>query len=88
MSLSHRPNAAFASALLFAVLAACAPTHYRNAAHANYGEAEYKTDLKQCRSQNSRLVTSNGYDVHTDVQVDEPKAQSCMSERGWQSGSR
>jgi hypothetical protein len=88
MSLSHRRNAAFAIALLFAALTACAPTQYRNATHPNYGEAEYKTDLKHCRSQNSKLVTSNGYDVHTDVQVDEPKAQSCMSERGWQSGSR
>jgi hypothetical protein len=77
-----------ATALLLLTLNGCASTQYKNATHPNYGDAEYKDDLAQCRKQNSKVVTSYGYDYRTEVQVDEPKAQSCMAELGWQPVTR
>ena len=83
------PRVSLATVLALAGLGGgCDAPRYRNSSHANYGDAEYKNDLAQCRSQNSRIVTNTGYDVTTSVQVDEAKAQSCMNERGWQAGNR
>ena len=78
----HLPQLLPAMALL--ALCGCAATPYRNATHPDYGETQYKSDLAQCRSQNSTVVTSYGYDPNSSVKVDEAKAQSCMNERGWQ----
>jgi hypothetical protein len=78
----------FVTVLLLATLGGCGTTTYKNATHANYGDAEYKNDLAQCRGQNSKVVTSMGYDNNSHVEVDEAKAQSCMNERGWQAVSR
>jgi hypothetical protein len=72
------------SAILLGALCACTATQYRNAAHPEYGDAQYKTDLAQCRRENSTVVTSQGYDLQTKVQVDDAKAGACMTARGWQ----
>ena len=77
-----------ATALSLAVLGGCAATQYKNAGHPGYGDAEYKSDLKQCRDQNSKIILSSGYDDRSTVDVDEDKAQSCMNQRGWQAVSR
>ena len=34
----------------------------QNPSQPGYGDAEYKSDLAQCRKQNSKIVTSSGYD--------------------------
>jgi len=77
-----------AAVLLIAALCGCTPTQYRNVSHPTYGDAEYKNDLAQCRKQYSKVVTSSGYDDRSAIEVDEAKARSCMSERGWQEVSR
>jgi hypothetical protein len=82
-----RTDATLASALLLAVLGGCNAPQYRNASHPGYGDPEYKNDLAQCRNQNSKIIVTTGYDTSSSVQVDEAKAQSCMSERGWQAGT-
>src|SRR5271166_58631 len=82
------PRVSLATVLALAGLGGCVAPRYKNTIHANYGDAEYKNDLAQCRSQNSKIVVSTGYDTTSSVQVDEAKAQSCMNERGWQAGSR
>ena len=64
--------------------AGCDLTQYRNASHPNYGDADYKSDLAQCRKQSSKVVAVSGYDDRSEIQVDEAKARSCMTERGWQ----
>ena len=74
--------------------AACRPRRMRfgdttrTQAIPSYGDAQYKTDLAQCRKQNSKIVIVGGYDDKGEVQVDEDKARSCMNERGWQAVSR
>ena len=78
----------FSLPLLLAVLVGCSTTQYKNPSHPNFGEAEYKNDLEQCRKQNSRIVMSSGYDDKSEVKVDEAKAQACMTERGWQASNR
>jgi hypothetical protein len=70
--------------LLLGTAAACSPTHYQNTTHPGYGDAEYKADLAQCRKENSTTTTTQGYDVQIHVDVDEAKAASCMTARGWQ----
>ncbi len=60
----------------------------KNPSHPNYGDSEYKDDLAQCRKQNSKIVIVSGYDDRAETQVDEAKARSCMTERGWQAVSR
>jgi len=82
------PRVSLATVLVIAALGGCDTPRYKNTNHPNFGEAEYKNDLAQCRGQNSKIVTTTGYDVTTSVQVDEAKAQSCMNERGWPAGSR
>ena len=72
-----------------AVLSGCSDnTRHQNSAHPNYGAAEYKQDLDQCRSQNSKVVVTQGYDAGSKVEVDEAKAQACMTGRGWQTTGR
>jgi hypothetical protein len=71
-------------AIVLAVLAGCNSPSYRNVAHPNYGDAEFKNDQADCRSQASKIVTRTGYDTATDVQVDEDKARACLADRGWQ----
>jgi hypothetical protein len=78
------PRASLAATLLLATLAGCDSTQYRNASHPNYGDADYKSDLAQCRKQNSKVVAVSGYDDRSEIQVDEAKARSCMTKRGWQ----
>jgi hypothetical protein len=70
--------------LLLTALCGCSNGQYKNVSNPGYGEAEYKNDLAQCRKQYSKVVMSSGYDDKSSVEVDEPKAQSCMTERGWQ----
>ena len=77
-----------ATTLLLAVLGGCDTTQYKNPSHPGYGDAQYKSDLAQCRSQNSKVVIRGGYDDRAAVEVDEAKARSCMNERGWQAVSR
>ena len=84
----HRLHYVPVLALLAAMLGGCASARYQNATHPNYGDAEYKADLTQCRSENSKTVTVSGHYETTEVQVDEAKARSCMTARGWQPASR
>ena len=76
--------------LAFAVvgtLGGCSAGHDQNVNHPSYGDAEYTADREQCRKQNSKIVMSSGYDDRSDIQVDEAKARSCMTDRGWQPAS-
>ena len=68
------------------MLAGCSTAQHKNVTHTNYGEAEYKLDQQQCRSQNSTIVMSSGYDDKSEVKVDVVKARACMAARGWQDG--
>jgi hypothetical protein len=72
-------------AVLSGVLCACTwPLRYQNLSHPNYGAAEYRTDLAQCRSGSSTVVVSiQGYDMQSGVGVDEVKANVCMAAQGW-----
>jgi hypothetical protein len=51
-------------------------------------EAEYNTDLAQCRKQSSKVVAVSGCDGRSEIRVDATKARTCMTERGWQALSR
>jgi hypothetical protein len=76
-------------ALLLGALGGCQSTQYKNMAHPDYGDVEYKRDLTQCHSQNSQVYTHpGGYSDVTEVKVDEAKAASCMTDLGWQTVSR
>ena len=82
------PRLSFAATLLLAMLGGCDATRTRSPSHPGYGDAQYKTDLAQCRSQNSKVVIRGGYDDKSVLEVDEDKARSCMNERGWQAVGR
>ena len=69
-------------------LMGCSSTQYANPSRPGSTDADYKNDLAQCRKQNSTIITSAGYDDRSEVRVDEAKAQSCMTERGWRAVSR
>jgi hypothetical protein len=73
---------------VLSALSACATTHYQNTAHPTYGDTEYQNDLAQCRKENSTFTTTQGYDVQVHVDVDEAKAASCMTARGWQAANK
>jgi hypothetical protein len=85
-----RPSCvSFSLALLLGALGGCQSTQYKNVAHPDYGDTEYKRDLTQCRTQNSQVYTHpGGYTDVTEVKVDEAKAASCMTDHGWQAVSR
>ena len=78
------PRAATISAIVLAVLGACSTAHHQNASHPDYGEAQYQSDLADCQSRNSTIVTSQGYDLQSHKATDEAKVATCMSGRGWQ----
>ena len=85
----RRSCVSFSLALLLGGLGGCQSTQYKNAAHPDYGDAEYKRDLTLCRNQNSQVYTHpGGYTDVTEVKVDEAKATACMTDRGWQAASR
>ncbi len=88
MARRYLPRALATLAIPLGLLCCCTPGHYQNTTHPNYGDAEYKADLAQCRHDNSTTKTTQGYDVQTIVTVDEPKAASCMTARGWQPTSK
>jgi len=77
-----------AAVVIVALLGGCATDHYQNVSHPNYGDAEYKTDLAQCRKENTAITTTQGYDVQIHTDVDEAKAASCMTARGWQKAAK
>jgi hypothetical protein len=81
-------RATLAATLSLATLGGCDSTQYKNASHPNYGDADYKSDLAQCRKQNSKVVAVSGYDDRSEIHVDEARARTCMTERGWQAVSR
>ena len=70
--------------VVLAILGGCASDHYQNSIHPNYGNTEYDADVAQCRKENSTTTTTQGYDLQIHVDVDEAKAASCMTARGWQ----
>jgi hypothetical protein len=82
------PRGSASLAILLGVLCGCTSTRYQNISHPNYGDAEYKSDLAECRRANSTVVSIQGYDVQEKVTVDEAKAESCMDARGWQKASK
>ncbi len=73
---------------LLGTASACSSTQYKNVNHPNYGDAEYQADRAQCRKENSTTTSTQGYDVQIHVDVDEAKAASCMTSRGWQAVSK
>ena len=73
-----------AAALVCGVLSGCAPTHYENTKHPENGAAKHDTDLAHCRQQHSQDVTHAGYAEASEVKVDEPAVQTCMTALGWQ----
>jgi hypothetical protein len=75
-------------AFVSAGLLACSSEQHRNTTNPNYGEAQYKTDLAECRRQNSRIESIQGYDVQNRIIVDEAKANACMTAHGWQTVAR
>jgi len=72
------------AALVTGMLSGCASTNYVNTMHPDYGAAQHDADLAQCRPQNSQVVTHSGYAEATEVKVDEPAVQTCMTKLGWQ----
>lgn len=74
--------------LMSAALLACSSAQHQNAMHPNYGESQYSSDLAECRKQNSKIESIQGYDVQNRIIVDEAKADACMTERGWQTVTR
>jgi hypothetical protein len=74
----------FIALCLLGMVTACSSTQYRNVNHPNYGNTEYNSDLAGCRKENSTTTTTQGYDVQIHVDVDEARAASCMTQRGWQ----
>ena len=81
-----RSTLIFLSALMIA-LTGCDQPHYRNAAHPEYGSAEFGKDQDECQRQNSHQVTVAGnYVETTHTVVDQDKAQACLAARGWQHG--
>ncbi len=74
--------------MVLGALCACSSAHYQNVNHPDYGDAQYRTDLADCRRQNSTVVSIQGYDVQSQVTTDEAKVGACMSQRGWQTVSR
>jgi hypothetical protein len=75
-------------AFVSAGLLACSSEQHQNTTNPNYGEAQYKADLAECRRQNSRTESIQGYDVQNRIIVDEAKADACMTSRGWQTVAR
>jgi hypothetical protein len=73
---------------LVAALAACSSAQHQNVTHPTFGEAQYRSDLADCRKQNSTYTSHQGYDVQVEVKTDESKVDACMTERGWQTVSR
>ena len=73
---------------LLGMASACSSTQYKNVNHPTYGDAEYQADRAQCRKENSTTTSTQGYDVQIHVDVDEAKAASCMTARGWQAVSK
>ena len=71
-------------ALVCGVLSGCATSRYENTMHPDYGATQHDTDLAQCRKQNSQVITHSGYAEATEVKVDEPAVQACMTTLGWQ----
>ncbi len=71
-----------------APLLACSSAQHQNAAHPEYGDAQYRADLAECQRQNSKVETSQGYDLQSHVVTDQPKAEACMTARGWRTVSR
>lgn len=68
------------------VLCGCTPpVLYENAAHPNYGAAEFRADLARCQSQSVTVVaTTVDYNIRGTAGIDEMKANACMGIRGWQ----
>ena len=77
------PRRSACLAALLGALCACTSARYQNVGHPDLGDAAYKADLAQCQRENSTVVTIQGYDVQQRVTVDEAKAASCMTARGW-----
>jgi hypothetical protein len=72
------------AALVCGVLSGCASTNYVNTMHPEYGAAQHDTDLTQCRQQHSQVIQHAGYADASEVKVDEPAVQTCMTTLGWQ----
>ena len=75
------------SAVLSSLLFACTPPpqRYSNAAHPQYGDAEFLADLTQCRNQSATaVVTTTDYMTRSYVRVDETRADGCMTRHGWE----
>ena len=72
------------AALICGLASGCAPASYVNTMHPEYGATQHDTDLAQCRQQHSTVIQHAGYADASEVKIDEPAVQSCMTSLGWQ----
>jgi hypothetical protein len=70
------------------MLLSCSSAQHQNTAHPDYGEAQYRADLAECRRQNSTVEMTQGYDMQSRVTTNEAKVAACMTGRGWRTADR
>jgi hypothetical protein len=71
-------------AILLTSLGGCASSpKYENPDHPNYGTSEFDKDSAQCRRDNSKVTVRYGYDMASDVTVDEAGVKTCLAAKGW-----
>ena len=79
---------AITGSILVLVTGCSTVTHYRNAAHPEYGQTEFDRDWYECRRENTRpkvssVVVPNIGTYDAGMIVDEDMARSCFAARGW-----
>jgi hypothetical protein len=59
-------------------------SHYRNAQHPSYAQAEYDRDSYECRRENQhQVVEAWGGIAEANTVVNKGMAAACMQARGW-----
>jgi hypothetical protein len=61
-------------ALMSATLFACSSAQHQDPSHPGYGDAQYRTDLADCRRQHSTVISIQGYDVQNKVKPTRPQS--------------
>jgi hypothetical protein len=62
----------------------CTPTRYTNPSHPEFGTQQYDSDRALCEKANSKVTVHQGYDIVTEVTVDQDGVKSCLAAKGWQ----
>ena len=64
-------------------------SHYRNAQHPSYAQAEYDRDKYECQRENQhQVVLAMGGIAQANNVVDDDMAAACMRARGWRKVSK